>query len=53
MKIERGKHIPCGAYDPWWVTRNVRHLIYKRYKQSVPSDFLEELFEIIEMGEKK
>jgi hypothetical protein len=52
-KVHKGAYLECGAYDPCYVTRAVRNLIYERYKQTVPDKFLDELFEIIEQGEEK
>lgn len=53
MKIPKGKYLGCGAYDSWWVKRNVRHAIFERYKKPVPDEILDKIFEIIEMGEEK
>jgi hypothetical protein len=46
-----GKKLACGAYDKWWVARNVRTFLFETYKQSCPDSVLDKIFEIIKQGE--
>jgi hypothetical protein len=50
-EIKMGKKLSCGAYDPYYVVREIRSLIFKRYNKPVPGEFLDEIFEIIKEGE--
>lgn len=51
MEVKRGKRLPCGAYDRFWVVRNIRHAIYKKYKRPVTNDLIETIIKIAEEGE--
>ena len=44
--------LACGANDPYYFRRGLRHILYKYYGESTPDDILDEIISFVSKYEE-